>query len=817
MIEIKALRPQSSNVQTAEQIYRAPEAESRPARWVGAVLLAMTAIAAYVASLFPAAARSSPEPAPEQPEAKAGEAPPVLGAAEDETGALGEGEKEHPLGSGNPAPPVDGIADFLGIDSPPIDYEQLPLPRSDSARVPFGFDQPSNDNRLARSFQAVGPAGDDGGRTSKPASFTSAETGGPISLKPGSGAPQPERSDRIGDEGSGDGDPDNEKSGNAGPSSEGPRAGSTSSNDRPQRNQAPVLRGAVVLPSIGMCETLLVSVAALLSGAFDADGDTLSIVNLRASNGTLTPVEGGWLFTPAAGTHGPISLQYEVSDAKAEVAQTALFEVVEFTEINGTPADDILIGTACADIIMGGDGADNIDARGGSDIIHGGLGNDHIVAGAGHDLVYAGAGDDIVFGGAGNDVIHGGAGNDRIFGGDGDDIVHAEEGNDLAFGGTGADQISGGSGDDEIHGEDGDDTLAGDEGDDVISGGDGADMIDGGPGHDRLSGGASNDYLFGGAGDDVILGEDGDDFVDGGAGDDEIDAGRGNNIVQTSTGKNLVVAADGDNTVIGGSGQDTVRLGAGRDTVRLGGGNDVVEAGAGDDRVFGEDGNDEISAGAGNDIVSGGKGNDIIEAGPGADQVKGDEGDDTLVVTADQEDDCYDGGDDDDTLDLSRTTQGVKVDAVAGTVKGNDVGKDIAVNIEAIIGGKGDDTFVVGDKAMKLTGGAGDDAFVFEVSLDDDERDLIHEILDLDAGDHIVVKQYQIRSDVDEEDDQDEEEDEEDRFNATYGDEEDGRPFRFRIEKIDGDEHTFVDVYLEQDDERDFSIQILGNHKFYYF
>jgi Ca2+-binding RTX toxin-like protein len=810
MIEIKALKPQSSSVQTAEQIYRAPEAEVRPARWVGALLLAMAAIATYVASLFPTYARSTPELAPEQPEAKGSEAAPVLGAAaEDETGALGEGEKEPPLGSGNPSSPVGGIADFLGIDSPPIDYEQLPLPRSDPPAVGFGLDQPSNDNRLARNFQAVQPAGDNGGGASRPASAFSGETGGAIPLKPVSRPPQPDRDDQVAADESG-GEGSDEK-----PRGDGLGVGSPSPNDRPSRNQAPVLRGAVTLPSIGMCETLLVSVAALLSGAFDADGDTLSIVNLRVSSGTLKPVEGGWLFTPSAGAHGPISLHYEVSDGTVAVAQTARFEVIEFTEINGTPADDILIGAECADIITGGDGADNIHARGGSDIIHGGLGNDHIVAGAGNDLVHAGAGDDIVFGGAGNDVIHGGAGNDRIFGDDGDDVIHAEDGDDLAFGGAGNDQISGGAGNDEIHGEDGDDTLAGDEGDDVISGGAGADMIDGGSGHDRLSGGTSGDILFGGAGDDEIRGEDGDDFIDGGAGDDEIDGGSGNNIIQTGSGKNRVVAGDGDNTVIGGSGQDTVRLGAGRDIVRLGCDDDLADAGAGDDRIFGEDGDDKIFAGAGDDIVSGGAGNDIIDAGAGADQADGDEGDDSFVVALDQDDDRYDGGAGNDTLDLSGTRQGVEVNAVTGTVKGSEIGKDIAVNIEAIIGGKGDDSFVVGDKATKLTGGEGDDTFVFAVSLEDEKRDLIHEILDLDAGDRIVVKQYQIRSDVDEEDA--EEEGEDDRFSTTYGDEDDARPFRFRIEKVDGNELTFVDVYLEQDEERDYSIQIVGNHKFYYF
>ena len=786
MIEVKALKPQTPNLPTAEQIYRTPEAESRPARLVGAVLLAMAAIATYIASLFPSLARSSPEPSAGQPEAKSGDAPDVLGAvAEEETGALGEGEREPALGSAAPSAPVGGIADFLGIDSPPIDYEQLPLPRSDSPKAPFGLDLPSNDNRLARNFQAVAPVGE-GGSSSRPASSLSGEAGEKVSLKPVKSAPQAEPTDKARDEKTG-GD---EKSGSV----------SASSEDRAPRNQAPVLRGVVTLPSIGMCETLLVSVAALLSGAFDADGDTLSIVNLRVSGGTLTPVEGGWIFKPAAGSHGPITLEYEVSDGKVAVAQTAGFEVVEFNEINGTAADDMLIGTECADIISGGDGADNIHARGGSDIIHGGLGNDHIVAGAGDDLVHAGAGDDIVFGGAGDDIIHGEAGNDRI------------------FGGAGNDQISGGAGNDEIHGEDGDDTLAGDEGDDIISGGAGSDMIGGGSGNDRLSGGTSPDYLFGGLGDDVIFGEDGDDFIDGGPGDDDIDGGPGNNIIQTGSGRNRVVAADGDNIVIGGSGEDTVTLGAGRDTVRAGGGNDVVDSGAGDDRVFGEDGNDKISTGAGNDIVSGGKGNDTIEAGPGADQVKGDEGDDTFVVTLDQDDDRYDGGDDTDTLDLSRTTQGVEVDAIAGTAKGAEIGKDIAVNIEAIIGGKGDDKFVVGDKPTTLTGGEGDDAFVFEVSLGDEQRDLIHEILDLDAGDRIVVKQYQLRSDFDEaDDDQAEAEDEDDRFDATYGDAESAQPFRFRIEKIDGNEHTIVDVYLEQDDERDFSIQVLGNHKFYYF
>ena len=136
------------------------------------------------------------------------------------------------------------------------------------------------------------------------------------------------------------------------------------------------------------------------------------------------------------------------------------------------------------------------------------------------------------------------------------------------------------------------------------------------------------------------------------------------------------------------------------------------------------------------------------------------------------------------------------------------------IDFEAILGGSGDDCIIVGEKATALTGGGGDDRFVFAVS-DDAPRtdDLVHQILDLEAGDRIVIKQYQLRS-GDDEGNGDQQAG--DGFEQAYGDGGNDRPFRFRIEKIGENERTYVDVYVEEADATDFSIEIYGNHKLYY-
>ncbi len=94
---------------------------------------------------------------------------------------------------------------------------------------------------------------------------------------------------------------------------------------------------------------------------------------------------------------------------------------------------------------------------------------------------------------------------------------------------------------------------------------------------------------------------------------------------------------------------------------------------------------------------------------------------------------------------------------------------------------------------------------------------LIYEILDLEVGDRIVVKQYSLRKSDDDDDDDDDDDQDFDGFARIYGEDAgESRPFRFRIEKIDDKDHTFIDVYTELDGVKDFSIEIYGNHKLYY-
>lgn len=402
-----------------------------------------------------------------------------------------------------------------------------------------------------------------------------------------------------------------------------------------------------------------------------------------------------------------------------------------------------------------------------------------------------------VTGTTGDDLLLGSDCADRIAGLGGDDIIDARGGSDIVVGGAGNDRVFGGAGHDRI------DAGAGD---DIVFGGAGNDVIHGGTGNDSLHGSDGNDTIFGGAGRDVITGGDGDDIIDAGEGDDVVDGGSGDNIIDAGAGDDTVTAGDGDNTVLAGDGSDHVTLGGGDDVVKAGAGDDEVATGAGDDRAFGEEGND---------VLAGDTGKDLLDGGPGEDRVEGGPDDDVVVATSDTTSDCYDGGKGQDTLDLSHTEQGVTVDLKRSMAVGIEIGSDTVIDFETILGGKGDDCMIVGEKATTLKGGGGNDRFVFAVEGEAKTEELVHKILDLEAGDRIVVKQYEIGLRRDGDDDR--RGVEVDRFGKVYGDDNDDRPFRFRIEKIGEDERTYVDVYIEREGAKDFSIEVYGNHKFYYF
>ena len=159
MIAIKALKPNTTRAPSAEEIYRSPEVEGAPSRRPAVFVLALTAVALYLKSLFPGLAKSDLGPPTEDPGVEeAGEGPGRAGAKRRGAAARTRPARSAtsptgPIGSGEHGPAVGGIADFMGIDSPAIDYEQLPLPRFVRAGIDFalGRNRAGNDNLVVVS------------------------------------------------------------------------------------------------------------------------------------------------------------------------------------------------------------------------------------------------------------------------------------------------------------------------------------------------------------------------------------------------------------------------------------------------------------------------------------------------------------------------------------------------------------------------------------------------------------------------------------------------------------------------------------------
>ncbi|KZM42412.1 hypothetical protein OA90_27295 [Labrenzia sp. OB1] len=147
---------------------------------------------------------------------------------------------------------------------------------------------------------------------------------------------------------------------------------------------------------------------------------------------------------------------------------------------------------------------------------------------------------------------------------------------------------------------------------------------------------------------------------------------------------------------------------------------DIISGGEGADYIFGSNGDDELYGGAGNDDVRGGNGNDTIDGGDDNDTLNGGEGDDVhnggmgddlLIGNAGA--DSFDGGDGIDTLDFTYTSTDVTIDLQQGVVIGVSGNQEVAVNIENVITGAGDNLIVASTESNILTGGLGDDTFNF--------------------------------------------------------------------------------------------------------
>ena len=569
--------------------------------------------------------------------------------------------------------------------------------------------------------------------------------------------------------GGGGGNSSGGSGGSNGPSNPGPDDGPGDNDDDGDDpiNRTPRSKGPAYLGDFVSGHAAVIAFAALLQNAGDPDGDRLSISNVSVSNGTLTAVNGGWIYTPAEGMTGFATLTYTLSDGKLSVQHTAQFRVVDYHEINGTVAADALVGTLHKDQIDAGDGNDNIDAREGHDTIWAGGGDDHINAGSGDDIVVAGAGNDLIFAGLGNDVVWAGAGDDRVFG------------------------------------EDGDDVLMGEGGKDKLDGGPGDDTLDGGPDADELYAGPDNDVVMGGTGNDLLRGMSGEDVLDGGADEDRVYGDEGNDVITGSTD----AAAD---VYVGGDGQDTVDYSA--DTTGV-----IVDLKTGEatgveigtdlladiEKVMTGDGADVLNGDAGDNVLDSGAGDDTISDDLGSDNVYGGDGDDCIVAALDACSDVYDGGNGDDTVDYSAATMGILVDLDTGQAVGVEIGADLLRDIEEVLGGQGNDTFVLSDDPASLSGGGGDDEFDF--SERDNSGPGSYSIHDFDIGDRIRLAGYWISAEAEEGSSP---------FDSIYGDQsgQNRRQVRYQNERVDEMERTKIEADLDGDMTFELAINLDGHH-----
>jgi len=216
--------------------------------------------------------------------------------------------------------------------------------------------------------------------------------------------------------------------------------------------------------------------------------------------------------------------------------------------------------------------------------------------------------------------------------------------------------------------------------------------------NETVSGNGGNDHLYASLGNETLNGGDGIDTVDYSA--------QTGNVYVNLTGANLTVRSytvAAGKAIDGFGGVDTLQN---IENLQTGSGNDVVANGdvarfmathGGADSVVSGTGNDTIDAGSGADTVEAGAGADWIEGGAGHDSLQGEAGNDTLRGGAGN--DTLDGGADSDTVDYSGQSQSVTINFSQNTQAGVASGKasdgqgglDTLLNIEAVIGGDGDD------------------------------------------------------------------------------------------------------------------------------
>ncbi|KPK77594.1 MAG: hypothetical protein AMJ79_02710, partial [Phycisphaerae bacterium SM23_30] len=409
--------------------------------------------------------------------------------------------------------------------------------------------------------------------------------------------------------------------------------------------------------------------------------------------------------------------------------------------------------------VFGGADGDVLTGDDNDNIITGGAGSDELYGGKGDDLLAGGAGDDTVDGGEGRDIASyrkaespvtvtlaqqdgqaqptGGAGGDILL--HIEDLIGSSHGDTLT--GNGQDNILiGGEGDDTLRGGAGDDTLKGNAGDDLLVGEEGADTVTYADAEQGvvvdLTQAAANESMATaqdtiGAGSDKLVTV---ENIVGSGHNDTLIGDNGNNVLSGDDGDDTLEGLGGDDLLTGGEGSDTASYAKANSPV-------YVDLGIlGSQQTGGSTGSDilaeieNLTGSAGDDILIGDSGNNILTGGAGGDTLKGKSGADTYTFYDDWShndqivddnktlieylpDILYEGVE--DVLDFSNVTTdliftihtngSVSVVDSYNTLYSVNLLTDVR-NVEVLIGGSGDNTFVFQNGAIfdgAIVGGEG--------------------------------------------------------------------------------------------------------------